>query len=90
MGASNLRLILISSTWDSITFHSFNVKVKKIQKLADLWLVGEMVNRIGIYGSKVVEDSNVGLVVVVVVVLRPATFPDIYKMMLFIFRHSIS
>ena len=59
MGASNLRLILISSTWDCITFHSFNVKVeKKIQKLADLWLVGEMVNRIGIYGSKVAEGLS--------------------------------
>ena len=59
MGASNLRLILISSTWDCITFHSFNVKVeKKIQKLADLWLVDEMVNRIGIYGSKVAEGLS--------------------------------
>ena len=26
---STLRLILISSTWDCITFHSFNVKVEK-------------------------------------------------------------
>ena len=35
------------------------VKVeKKIQKLADLWLVGEMVNRIGIYGSKVAEGLS--------------------------------
>ena len=60
MGASNLRLILINSTWDCITFHSFNVKVEKnkIQKLADLWLVGEMVNRIGIYGSKVAEGLS--------------------------------
>ena len=55
MGASNLRLILISSAWDCITFHSFNVKVEKNQKLADLWLIGKMVNRIGIYGSKVAE-----------------------------------
>ena len=31
---------------------------KKIQKLADLWLVGEMVNRIGIYGSKVAEGLS--------------------------------
>ena len=59
MRASTLRLILISSTWDCITFHSFNVKVeKKNQKLADLWLVGEMVNRIGIYGSKVAEGLS--------------------------------
>ena len=59
MRASTLRLILISSTWDCITFHSFNVKVeKKVLKLADLWLVGEMVNRIGIYGSKVAEGLS--------------------------------
>ena len=51
MGASNLKLILISSTWDCTTFHSFNVK-KVFQKLAGLWLAGEMVNRMWIYGSK--------------------------------------
>ena len=57
MGASNLKLIFISSTWDCTTFHSFNVK-KKIQKLAGLWLAGEMVNHIGIYGSKVAESLS--------------------------------
>ena len=50
MRASNLKLILISSIWDSNIFHSFNVKN---QKLSGLWLAGEMVNRVGIYGSKV-------------------------------------
>ena len=49
--------------------HQFNLRLhhfsqfqrkgrKKIQKLADLWLVGEMVNRIGIYGSKVAEGLS--------------------------------
>ena len=53
MGASNLNLMLIRSTWDCITFQSFNIK-NEFQKLAGLWLAGEMVNRrIGIYGSKV-------------------------------------
>ena len=55
MGASNLKLILIGSTWDCTTFHSFNVKKKDFQKLAGLRLAGEMVNRIGIYGSKAAE-----------------------------------
>ena len=49
MGASNLKLILISSTWE---------KKKDFQKLAGLWLAGEMVNRIGIYGSKVAEGLS--------------------------------
>ena len=48
MGASNLKLILISSTWENFFF----------QKLAGLWLAGEMVNRIGIYGSKVAEGLS--------------------------------
>ena len=50
--------------------HQFNLRLhhfsqfqrkgrkKKIQKLSDLWLVGEMVNRIGIYGSKVAEGLS--------------------------------
>ena len=49
MGASNLKLILISSTWE---------KKKDFQKLAGLLLAGEMVNRIGIYGSKVAEGLS--------------------------------
>ena len=56
MGDSNLKLILISSTLDCTTFHSFNVE--KIQKLAGLWLVGEMVDHIEIYGSKVAEGLS--------------------------------
>ena len=35
-----------------------NTLEKKNQKLADLWLVGKMVNRIGIYGSKVAEGLS--------------------------------
>ena len=31
---------------------------KKIQKLAGLWLVGEVVNRVGLYGSKVAEGCS--------------------------------
>ena len=54
MEALNLKLILTRTTCDCTTFHSFNVK-KDFQKLAGLWLAGEMVNRIGIYGSKVAE-----------------------------------
>ena len=49
--------------------HQFNLRLhhfsqfqrkgrKKNQKLADMWLVGEMVNRIGIYGSKVAEGLS--------------------------------
>ena len=49
MGASNLKLILISLTWE---------EKKYFQKLAGLWLAGEMVNRIGIYGSKVAEGLS--------------------------------
>ena len=47
MGDSNLKLILISSTWEK--------KKRDFQKLAGLWLAGEIVTRIGIYGSKVAE-----------------------------------
>ena len=35
------------------------VKKKKIQKLAGLWLVGEVVNHVGLYGSKVAEGCSV-------------------------------
>ena len=39
--------------------HQFNLKEKKdYQKLAGLWLAGEMVNHIGIYGSKVAEGLS--------------------------------
>ena len=50
---------------DCTTFHSFfpwNVWKKKVfqdfQKLAGLWLVGEMDNHVGIYGSKVAEGFS--------------------------------
>ena len=49
MGASNLKLIFISSTWE---------KKRDFQKLAGLWLAGEIVFRIGIYGSKVAEGLS--------------------------------
>ena len=55
MGASSLKLILIiSSTWDCTTFHSFNVKKRflKVSRSVIGWL---MVNRIGMYGSQVAE-----------------------------------
>ena len=39
--------------------HQFNLREKKdFQKLAGLWLAGEMVNRIWIYGSKVAEGLS--------------------------------
>ena len=40
--------------------HQFNLREKKkdFQKLAGLWLAGKMVNRIGIYGSKVAEGLS--------------------------------
>ena len=47
--------------------HQFNLRlhhfsqfqrIKKIQKLAGLWLAGEIVDHIGIYGSKVAEGLS--------------------------------
>ena len=47
--------------------HQFNLRlhhfsqfqrIKKNQKLAGLWLAGEMVDHIGIYGSKVAEGLS--------------------------------
>ena len=35
------------------------LKKKKNQKLAGLWLVGEVVNHVGLYGSKVAEGCSV-------------------------------
>ena len=39
-------------------FFSNVEKKKKIQKLAGLWLVGEVVNHVGLYGSKVAEGCS--------------------------------
>ena len=39
-------------------FH-FDVKKKKLKKLAGLWLAGEVVNHVGLYGSKVAEGLSV-------------------------------
>ena len=36
----------------------FNVKKNVFQKLAGLWLVGEVVNHVGFYESKVAEDCS--------------------------------
>ena len=63
MEASNLKLIHISSTWDCTTFHNFllmfQIKKKKdFQKLAGLWLADEVVNHVGIYGSKAAEGLS--------------------------------
>ena len=58
--ASNLKLIFISSTWDCTTFHNFLPVFQKkyFQKLAGLWLAGEVVNHVGIYGSKAAEGLS--------------------------------
>ena len=55
MGTSNLKLMLISWTWGCTTFEC---KKKKNQKLAGLWLAGEVVNHVGIYGSKAAEGLS--------------------------------
>ena len=55
MGASKFE---VDTHQFCITFHSFNVNKKGFQKLAGLWLAGEMVNRIGIYGFKVAEGLS--------------------------------
>ena len=68
MGTSNLKLMLISWTWCSsvgpevaplftISFEC-KKKKKKNQKLAGLWLAGEVVNHVGIYGSKAAEGLS--------------------------------
>ena len=36
-------------------FSQFPLNVKKIRKLSGLWLAGEVVNHVGIYGSKAAE-----------------------------------
>ena len=65
MGASNLKLILISSTWDCTTFHSFNVK-KEIFKSWQVcgwlakWLI--ILEFMDIRWRRVYRHSNVGLV----------------------------
>ena len=59
MGASNFELVFISSTWDCTTFHNFlPMFKKKNQKLAGLWLAGEVVNHVRIYGSKAAEGLS--------------------------------
>ena len=39
-------------------FSQFPFNVKKNQKLAGLWLAGEVVNHVGIYGSKAAEGLS--------------------------------
>ena len=66
MGASNLSLILIGSTWDCIPFHSFNLKVEKKFKSCKIcdwlakWLIG--LGFMDLRWSRVHRRSNVGLV----------------------------
>ena len=57
MGTWNLKLMLISWTWGCTTFHNF-LECKKKKKLAGLWLAGEVVNHVGIYGSKAAEGLS--------------------------------
>ena len=54
------QLTLIRLTWDCTTFHSFFsvFKINDFQKLAGLWLFGEVVNHVGIYGSKAAEGFS--------------------------------
>ena len=65
MGASNLKLILISSTWDCTTFHnSFSIKKQEKSSQDCDWLAKWLFD-VGIYGSKMAEGfrrSSVGLV----------------------------
>ena len=59
MGTSNLSLMLINWTWGCTTFHNFISMLKKNnQKLAGLWLAGEVVNHVGIYRSKAAEGLS--------------------------------
>ena len=53
----NLRLIAPLFT---VSFHEMfeNFFFQDFQKLAGLWLVGEMDNHVGIYGSKVAEGFS--------------------------------
>ena len=51
----NLRLIAPLFT---VSFHEMFEKKKDFQKLAGLWLVGEMDNHVAIYGSKVAEGFS--------------------------------
>ena len=39
-------------------FSQFPFNIKKNQKLAGLWLAGEVVNHVGIYGSKAAEGLS--------------------------------
>ena len=53
----NLRLIAPLFT---VSFHEMfgKKKIQDFQKLTGLWLVGEMDNLVGIYGSKVAEGFS--------------------------------
>ena len=59
MGASYLKLVFISSNWDCNTFDNI-VSMFKIffQKLAGLWLAGEVANHVRIYVPKVAEGLS--------------------------------
>ena len=56
-------------------------KKNVFQKLAGLWLVGEVVNHVGLYGSKVAEGcqhSNVGLVYYILYSMDEKLFQNFY------------
>ena len=55
-----ISIFYISATWDYAIVHSFfSMLIKKVfqnfQKLLGLWLVGDVVIYVGIYGYKAVE-----------------------------------
>ena len=65
MGASNLKLILIGSTWDCITFHSFNSKFFfflswQVCDWLAKWLI--VLGFMELWWPSVYRHSNVGLV----------------------------
>ena len=47
-----------NATLFTISFQCLKKKKKRFQKLAGLWLAGEVVNHIGIYGSKAAEGLS--------------------------------
>ena len=73
MGASNLKLILISSTWDCTTFHNFLPMFKKIKIWQVFCWLAKLLIMSGYMDLKrprVYRRSNVGLVLCVVCVCR--------------------
>ena len=70
MGDSDLKLILISSTLDCTTFHSFNKKKKEKKKIFKSWLVCDWLGKwliilgfMDLRWPRVYRRSNVGIVI---------------------------